>query len=517
MSTKHNTLVHFKDASFKYGVFDVLKHINLSIVAGDRVAVVGVNGSGKSTLLKYIAQKQDTDLELVSGTVEIQKDIKIKYVPQVTSEEISDQLSGGEKTKKILAQVFKTIHAETNNEKVLYVFDEPTNNLDREGLDWLLSGIQQLPKQATLLVVSHDREFLDTVATKIFGIDEYSRNIMTYSCSYSEYREMKKKQIENQWKDFDAKNEELKRLEKDTLRKVEWQGKIERTRFNNRKLDPHEKEKPPAAYLRDKEGKMGIRVKVARDRALRFDQETAIEKPKTRLPINLSFDNFERSGEKVIVCDSVVFSYQPIQVNNQSRNQSHQQIQSDNQLEKQSDHIGPFTFEIKYGEKVHVIGKNGSGKTTLIKGILSDLQPTAGKISLGSQVRIGYLPQEEVLRAYGEHKDIVDVVCAIFNVHRDNQSEGNFRMTLKRFGFDDSDARKHILDLSSGERSRLQLACMYIMKPNCIILDEPTNHLDIEAVEALEKALKEFTGTVLIASHDNRFINQIGITRTIQL
>ncbi len=485
------SVLYFKDATFKHGVFDVLKNVTFNIAQGDRVAIVGVNGAGKSSLLKYIVDSKQSGMELTSGSVEIQKDIRIQYVPQVATDVIEEQLSGGEKTKKILQNIFKDIH--TTGEDTLYIFDEPTNNLDTEGLGWLYKTIESLPKKDTVLVVSHDRDFLDTIANKICEIDEYSRSIRMYSCTYSEYREIRKKEIEDQWKEYSEKQETIKKLEKDMERKNEWQKKIEQTRANNRKLDPNEKEKPVAAYLRDKEGKMGKRTKVAKDRMERFDTAVGVEKPKVRLPINLHFDEVLRSGEKVLVCRDALFTY------------------------NQEETIGPFNLSIAFGDKVHITGKNGSGKTTLVKGILGMLKPVSGEMMLGTNIHIGYLPQEEVLESFKNTKDIIDTICAVFNVHRDNETEGNFRMTLKRFGFDDPDARKHITELSSGERSRLQLAIMYLMKPNCIVLDEPTNHLDIEAVEALENAISKYEGTLILISHDTRFVEKVGITKTIAL
>lgn len=512
MAKKHRTLVDFKDIFLRYGVFDVLKNVTASVVSGDRIALVGPNGAGKSTLLQYIKSlapdaQSAAELDLVSGRAEVAKDVIVKYVPQLTADDTRLQqyadetgkvtLSGGEKTKKLLADIFAGSDQEGQSERTLYLLDEPTNNLDSEGLAWLSHEINSLSKKSAVIIVSHDRAFLDNTATKIFEIDEYSRSLTAYECTYSEYREIKKKVIEDQWKDFDTKQEEVKRLKKDTERKAEWQHKIERVRANNKNLAMHEKEKPVAAYLRDKEGKMGKRTKVAKDRMERFDKEIEVEKPNTRLPIRLEFDKAGRSGEKVFAMNDAIFT----------------------KGEGSADvlHIGPINFEAKYGEKIHVLGKNGSGKTTLIHGLLGEEKPTNGEIVKGAGVKTGYLPQEETLLLYGNHEDIIDVVCHIMDTVRNNETEGLFRMTLKRFGFDDPDARKHISDLSAGERSRLQLALMYMMQPNCIVLDEPTNHLDIEAVEALEKALKEFEGTLVIASHDQRFIDAIGITRTFKL
>lgn len=542
MVKKHRTLVDFKDVSLRYGVFDVLKNVTASVVSGDRIALVGPNGAGKSTLLQYVkslaasssiavsgsitvsvslstttndSENTAVELDLISGKAEVAKDVIVKYVPQLTADDARLQkyadetgkvtLSGGEKTKKLLADIFAGSDQEGQSERTLYLLDEPTNNLDSEGLAWLSHEINSLSKKSAVIIVSHDRAFLDNTATKIFEIDEYSRSLTAYECTYSEYREIKKKVVEDQWKDFDAKQEEVKRLKKDTERKAEWQHKIERERANNKNLAMHEKEKPVAAYLRDKEGKMGKRTKVAKDRAERFDKETEVEKPNTRLPIRLEFDKAGRSGEKVFVVNGAVFTKGEVTANSIGSSPS-------NTLQ-----IGPIHFEAKYGEKIHVLGKNGSGKTTLIHGLLGEEKTTSGEIIKGTGVKIGYLPQEETLLLYGNHEDIIDVVCHVMDTVRNNETEGLFRMTLKRFGFDDPDARKHISDLSAGERSRLQLALMYMMQPNCIILDEPTNHLDIEAVEALEKALKEYEGTLIIASHDQRFIDAIGITRIFKL
>jgi ABC-type multidrug transport system ATPase subunit len=177
--------------------------------------------------------------------------------------------------------------------------------------------------------------------------------------------------------------------------------------------------------------------------------------------------------------------------------------------------VGPFNFNVSYGEKIHISGANGTGKTTLIRMLLNELQPTHGQVKIGSRVHIGYLPQEDVLLKNVDNKreNVIDAVCRIVGVVRDDKEEGLLRMTLKRFGFEEDDARKNMEHLSAGERSRLQLALMKLMKANCIILDEPTNHLDIECVEALEKGLTQFEGTLIVVSHDRKFCERVGFSR----
>jgi ATPase subunit of ABC transporter with duplicated ATPase domains len=301
----------------------------------------------------------------------------------------------------------------------------------------------------------------------------------------------REKEIEDQWKDFNETSDEQKRLKKSMEQRDSWIKKIEQTRANNRKLDAGEKEKPVAAYLRDKEGRMGKRTKVMKDRNDKVVSSLQeLEKPTVKLSINLEFEKVERSGESVFEVKDAIYSYG-------------------------TEIVGPFNFNVSYGEKIHISGANGTGKTTLIRMLLNELQPTHGQVKIGSRVHIGYLPQEDVLLKNVDNKreNVIDAVCRIVGVVRDDKEEGLLRMTLKRFGFEEDDARKNMEHLSAGERSRLQLALMKLMKANCIILDEPTNHLDIECVEALEKGLTQFEGTLIVVSHDRKFCERVGFSR----
>jgi len=516
----NTTLVELKGVQVNFGTFVALSDITFSVMGGARIGLVGPNGVGKSTLLKLLARTRELGdgkpghedqfggdgefAELEKGNISFAENLTLAYVPQIAEQAA---LSGGEKTKRILAGVF-TQHQ--GRHKDLYLFDEPTNNLDADGLEWLEREIQKIPATSAVVIVSHDRDFLDRAVNQIVEVDEYSRTIRHYECTYSEYREIRKKEIEEQWKKYEEEKEELGRLRKSGEQRLDWMHKIERERNANRTINPKEKEKPVAAYMRDKEGRMGKRASVIKDRAERMVDKSDVEKPITRLPLNLEFDFMERSGE-------IVFEIKNAICNRGKREAAD---------ETEDVLVGPFNLEVHYGERLHVSGKNGSGKTTLIKLLLGELSPVTGEIIKGSRVQVGYLPQEDTLLASSisiasdgstEHKDIIDTVCSIMGVVRDDEQEGLFRMTLKRFGFEDTDARKRVDQLSAGERSRLQLALMKMMKPNCVILDEPTNHLDIECVEALEKALKDFKGTLIVVSHDKRFVEKVGLTREFNL
>ncbi len=475
---KNKTLIEVRGVNINFGTFEALKDISFSIEKGERIGLVGANGAGKSTLLKALTGKIPVDI----GNIVIHPQVNVGYLPQITIGDTrsNDQKSGGEKTKLILSKLFSAQHD-------IYLLDEPTNNLDVEGLTWLEKEIHNPSNESSaFVIVSHDRDFLDRTVNKIIEVDELTRSIRQFKCSFSEYRDIKKKEQEDHWKKYEETVDEKKRLKKSTNQRQEWIKDIERKRINNRKLDAGEKEKPRAAYLRDKEGAMGQRAKAVQKRMNKISENlNDLEKPERKLPINLEFENTERSGEVVFRLDDIVYIYG-------------QNISK----------IGPINLEIKNAQRVHIVGKNGAGKTTLIKILLNEINPTSGSFTLGSRVQVGYLPQEDILKP---DENIIDVMCDVLNITRNDEEEGLLRRTLKRFGFEEEDSKKNVGQLSSGERSRLQLAMMKLMKPNCIILDEPSNHLDIEGVEALEKALKHFKGTLIIVSHDKRFIKEIGL------
>lgn len=477
---KDQVLIETRSIGINFGTIEVLRDVSLIIKKGDRIGLVGPNGAGKSTLLKALAGQIIPDI----GSIE--KSASVGYLPQITNGDsrIEGQKSGGEKTKLILSQIF----AEQHN---IYLLDEPTNNLDADGLEWLEREIGKPSNEGSaFLIVSHDRDFLDRVVNKIIEVNELTHSVRQFSCTYSEYLDVHRKELEGQWKKYEETSEEKKRLKKITEQRSDWIKKIETKRANNRKLDAGEKEKPRAAYLRDKEGAMGQRVKAVKKRLDEVVEDLSkLAKPESKLPINLIFEDVERSGEIVLRLKEVSYKY----------NDS-------------DESVGPINLEVKYSERIHILGKNGSGKTTLVKILLGQIKPVAGEFHLGSRVRIGYLPQEDFLN---QEEGVIETVFRVLNIMRDDEQEGLFRRTLRRFGFMEEDSNKKIGQLSSGERSRLQLAMMKLMKPNCIILDEPTNHLDIEGVEALEKALKDYKGTLIVVSHDKRFSKEVGFDREV--
>jgi ATPase subunit of ABC transporter with duplicated ATPase domains len=262
--------------------------------------------------------------------------------------------------------------------------------------------------------------------------------------------------------------------------KVKWTEVLENKRNNNRTSNPKEKEKPVAAALRDAEGAMGRRGRLIRDRLARFQSDESVEKPREDLPLHVAFEIEERSGQKVFDLKNV-----------------------EKKMPLHS--LGPIDLTVGYGERVLIVGDNGAGKTTLLNLLVGGVVADKGEISKGSRVRVGYMPQEEDL-------DSNAIVREEFLRHVDID-EGLGRSTLNRFRLSAEDMIKKVAELSSGERSRLRLAILMAQKPNCIVLDEPSNHLDLEVLESLEEALRKFSGTLIVVSHDRYFIRQVGLEK----
>jgi len=447
----------------KFELLEVLKDVDFRLFKGEKVGLVGPNGSGKSTLLKIIAGI----LKHENGIVTLSKGTKLEYFPQIHTGE--ENLSGGEMAKKVLAPI---ISSDAN----LFLLDEPTNNLDEDGLAMVEGFVKRSTK--TFLIISHDRMFLDRVAEKIIEIDPVTKSSVVYDGNYSSYVEERHNRIERQWKEFSDKTEKLGKLEKATEQKLSWVKEIEKTRKNIKKLDMHEKEKPNAADLRDKEARASRRAVVMKRRFERFEKESEeIQKPKRLLPLHVEFEH-ERGSTSIFELKGVTKKIGKIE-------------------------LGPIDLHIQYGDRLHITGKNGSGKSTLIKILLGEIIPDSGICKRGANVNIGYVSQER-----WQDKTERTVIEDFLGVVKDC-TETNARKILNRFRIGAEDVKKDVSQISPGEYSRLIIAELVAKKPNCIILDEPSNHLDLEVLEELENGLRDYKGTLIVVSHDRYFIENI--------
>lgn len=353
-------------------------------------------------------------------------------------------LSGGQKTRIALGKLLLM-------KPDILLLDEPTNHLDMNSISWLENYL--LNYDGAVLIVSHDRYFLNRVVSKVIEIENGS--IMMFHGNYSQFAEKKKMIREARIKEYLNQQQEIKHQE----------AVIEKLRSFNREKS----------------------IKRAESREKMLDKMERIEKPiESQDELHFSLEPSCISGNDVLSVDGLSKSY------------GLQTLFTD------------ISFEIKRGEHVAIIGDNGTGKTTLLKILNEVVGADSGSFKLGSKVKIGYYDQEH--HVLHMNKSIFDEISDDYPSLTNTQ----IRNTLAAFLFTGDDVYKLIQDLSGGERGRVSLAKLMLSEANFLILDEPTNHLDIASKEILEKALNEYTGTVLYVSHDRYFINQTA-TRILDL
>lgn len=463
-----SSLLSCRNVGVSFDNMVLFEHVTFSIGAGERIGFVGENGSGKSTLLKVLVG----EMAATSGVVAKEPGVQIMYVPQALNDDSLQ--SGGEKMKARLREAFTT-------RADVYIFDEPTNNLDADGIVMLEAFMQK--SKAAFVIVSHDRAFLERQVTKIWYVDSYEKTVHTYDGTYSDFVRERKEEVDRAWRVYDAAKEKVRKVEQSMEQKVDWVGRTVKQRLGNRTMAKNV-QKPRAADLRDVEGRMGRRGRILRDRLEKQKKDIEHTPPPrmVRLP-RLDFTQVERSGELVFALSGAIG-----------------RVGAASQ---------PVDMRISYGERIRIGGVNGAGKTTLLETLVGALDPIDGEVRRGSGLVVAYMPQEQVVR------DGETVLHAGLRIS--GREEREVREMLHIWGFSAEVMRQTVSTLSQGERSRLLLSMFELKQPNCIILDEPTNHLDLEAMETLEGALREFPGTLIVASHDEYFVERIGVTRTVFL
>lgn len=439
----------------------VLKDITFSISDGERVAIVGKNGSGKSTLLKIIAGLEKGD----SGTVSIPGGMTTGYIPQVPDDDVSSKLSSGQKTKAYLAKLVRT-------QPDLLLLDEPTNHLDLEGLEWLENYVTHY--HGAILFVSHDRMFLDRIATKILELE--NGDISVYGGNYSFYRQEKDLRQEAYERQYIAQKKEIKRLTHE-LHINKQRGQV----ANKIKKRPGEG-RAEAGFFANRQSQ--IFGSVGKNIKRQIDRMNKLVKPESIPELKTLFKPKRESGESVLLMKDV------------SKNFGDKMVLQNVQL------------HIQKGERVAIVGSNGSGKSTLIKLITGELELDWGNLALGTNVDIGYLSQD--------HSELESDQTVIDELEKNSHlSTTDVYKLLVRFLLPPDTIRQSVNTLSSGEKAKLLLAEIMTAGSNFLILDEPTNHLDIPSREAFEEALANFEGTLLVISHDRYFLESIGVTKRI--
>ena len=354
------------------------------------------------------------------------------------------KLSGGQKTRVALCKLLLLLPD-------ILLLDEPTNHLDLDAIEWLEEYLKSY--RGTVLVISHDRFFLDSVTNRTFQV--INGHVNTYNASYTKYLDLRQKDYDSQLKAFNLQQSEIKRQE----------AIIEKFRSFNREKS----------------------IKAAESREKALDRMGKVDAPdKEKDSSNIQFEVSVQSGFDVLHIDKLSKSFE------------------DNHL------FSNISLDLKRGEKIALIGENGRGKTTLFNIIMDKIKPDSGVKSLGVNVNVGYYDQEQSNLSLD--KTIIDEVWDDFP----ELTTSKLRGALGSFLFTGDDVFKTMDKLSGGEKCRINLLKLMLSKANLLLLDEPTNHLDIMSREALENAILSYDGTLIVISHDRYFLNKV-INRIIEL
>lgn len=365
-------------------------------------------------------------------------------------------LSGGQKTRAGLAGLLAA-------RPDLLLLDEPTNHLDSEALSWLGTFLNTYP--GAVLVVSHDRGFLDDVVTRIFALDPDTRELTPYAGTYSDYVHMKRHEEEERVSAYRRQQKDIARITAD-IRGAEHHART----IESNTID---------FAVRKKAAKIA-RPAVVRKRKLEKLLESAeyVEKPEQRWGMAIEFDTPGQGARQVAVLDNVAMSFDGHQV------------------------LDAVSFHIAHGDHIALTGPNGGGKSTLIRLLAQDLRPDQGTVAIGPGIKIGYFAQEQ---------GMLDLDATVLQHARraGPGSESDARTFLHRFLFGGEMVHRLVGDLSYGERARLMLALLVLQGTNLLLLDEPLNHLDIDARERFEQALEQFEGTTVMVLHDRFAIRRL--------
>jgi ATPase subunit of ABC transporter with duplicated ATPase domains len=533
--------IDFKDIQLFLGPQLVLGGVSAAISAGDRLAIVGPNGVGKTTLLRILAGELTPDSGLVRrspstatvGLLPQERDARAgetlhDYLARRTgvavaeaeleaaTSQLAEGASGADERYSLALERYLALGAADLDVRApgvlaelgldpsrlptlvtglsggqlarlalasvllakfdVLLLDEPTNDLDLSGLERLEHYL--LGRQGGLVLVSHDRTFLEKVSTTVLEIDEFSRAGTVYGGGFAVYLEERERARAQAQEAYEKYEEKREALAEQARRQKEWA----RSGVGREQRHPRDNDKAQRDFRinRTEKGAAGAA------RALRAaDRLEAVEEPRTPWELRLTLDARSRSSDRVAGLSQVI-------------------------VQRGSFQLGPVSLDVRYGDRLVVVGPNGSGKSTLISVLLGALAPTSGSRWLGRGVVIGEIDQ--IQRGMEASEPLLSAFRSASGL-----DETETRSLLAKFGLEADDVLRKTGSLSPGERTRADLALLVARQANLLVLDEPTNHLDLPAVEQLEQALASYDGTLILASHDRKLLAAVNPTHIVRV
>lgn len=441
-------LLQATDIKKQYGIRTVLDFESMQVYSGDKIGIVGLNGAGKTTLMQILCGEMQPDSGLVTRHCEV------AFIRQLPKQ--SGTLSGGENAKK-------HIQREISQNDAIVFADEPTANLDADGVDWVRSKLQAAQ---TVLLISHDRSLLDAVCTRIVEVKDGKLHFTTGNYSdFEREREKQRDRQEQQYEEYVKKRAQLEAAV-DTR-----DSHVARQRQKKRKeYAKNSSEARLGGYKRA--ASMQKQQRIAKVIESRIERLEPVEQVRKTAKMALDFSLTSPPGNKIVIrCNNLHFAY------------------------GESTILDNVSFDINNGARIAITGKNGSGKSTLLN-LIYNGENTA--ISCAPKLKIGFLHQK--FENLDLNSSVLDNV-----LETSVQSQNVARGVLAGLLFRGDDVYKKAGVLSGGERMRLALAKLITQDNNALMLDEPTNYLDIYSLEAVEQVLQDYPGTLILVSHDSHF------------